>query len=364
MLYNVVGLMSGSSLDGLDIVFAEFQENAGKWSFQIHASDCYTYDEGWKEKLKNASTLSALDYQLLDSAYGHYLGEQVNRFIEEKKLQYKVALIASHGHTSFHFPQKKMTAQLGNGAAIAAVTGLPVVSDLRAMDVAFGGQGAPIVPIGEKFLLPEFELFLNIGGIANVSFRNEENHVGFDICPANRVLNALAAKIGKEYDANGEMAAMGNVHTELLDKLNALDYYTKEPPKSLDNSFGADEIYPLIRSFALTHNDSLRTYVEHIVIQIKNAITKNYQLPTTNCQLLVTGGGAYNIFLLERLKEELKTINIEPVMPANEIIEYKEALIMAFIGVLRWRHENTVLASVTGGARNSIGGAVWIGQEA
>lgn len=364
MLYKVIGLMSGSSLDGLDIVFAEFQENAGAWSFQIIASDCYAYEEEWKEKLKNAPLLNAKDYQLLHSAYGHFTGMLVNRFIEEKELHYKVAFIASHGHTSFHFPQQKMTAQLGDGAAIAAVTGLPVVSDLRTMDIAFGGQGAPIVPIGEKFLFPGFDLFLNIGGIANISFKKEESYLGFDICPANRVLNALAAKIGKDYDANGEMAAMGNVHQELLEKLDTLDFYQQDPPKSLDNSFGADEVYPLIRSFALTHNDSLRTYVEHIVIQIKNAISKNYQQPTVNCQLLVTGGGAYNTFLMERLKEELKTINIEMAIPGKEIIEYKEALIMAFIGVLRWRQENTVLSSVTGATRDSIGGAVWIGQEA
>src|SRR5215213_4345753 len=177
MLYKVIGLMSGSSLDGLDIVFVEFQENAGKWNFNIIASDCYAYDSEWKEKLKQATTLNALDYQLLHSAYGHYLGQAVNRFIEEKELQYKVALVSSHGHTSFHYPQQKMTAQLGDGAAIAAVTGLPVVSDLRAMDVAFGGQGAPIVPIGEKYLFPDIDLFLNLGGIANLSFKNGDEYI-------------------------------------------------------------------------------------------------------------------------------------------------------------------------------------------
>ena len=190
--------MSGSSLDGLDIAYIELEENAGKWSFTILKADCYEYDEEWKEQLKNAHRLSALEYQLLHAAYGHHLGAEVNRFIEQHSIQYQVALIASHGHTSFHYPAQKMTAQLGDGAAIAAETGLPVVSDLRALDVAFGGQGAPIVPIGEKFLFPEYKMFLNMGGIANLSFHHPDSFVAFDVCPANRVLNSIAAKMNKE----------------------------------------------------------------------------------------------------------------------------------------------------------------------
>ena len=364
MVYKVIGLMSGSSLDGLDIACVELEESAGKWSFAFIATDCYTYSDEWKEKLKTAYSLSALDYQLLHVEYGHYLGAEVNKFIERYNLQYKVALIASHGHTTFHFPSQKMTAQLGDGAALAAATALPVVSDLRAMDVAFGGQGAPIVPIGEKYLFSDYDMLLNIGGIANISFRNNGDYFAFDVCPANRVLNSLAATIGNEYDAGGAMASVGNIHTALLDKLNALAYYQQSPPKSLDNSFGSNEVYPLIRSVTLTHNDSLRTYVEHIVVQIKNAIKTNRDGAGDNSKLFVTGGGAFNSFLLNRLKEELQVLNIEIIIADEQIIKYKEALIMAFIGVLRWRQEYTVLSSVTGAKRNSIGGAVWIGQEA
>ena len=356
--------MSGSSLDGLDIVYAELEENSGKWNFTILKASCIPYDESWKERLKNAPQLSALEYQLLHTAYGHWLGAEVNRFIELHGLHYQVGLIASHGHTSFHYPLQKMTAQVGDGAAIAAVTGLPVVSDLRSLDIAFGGQGAPIVPIGEKLLFPGNNMFLNLGGIANISFHNDDSFVAFDICPANRVLNSIAAKVGKEYDANGEMAAAGNVHAPLLDKLKELEYYRLPPPKSLDNSFGGKEIYSLVRSFALTHNDSLRTLVEHIVIQTKNAIAANYQIPTPGSRLLVTGGGALNSFLMQRLKEELQTLNIEIIIPDKQIVEFKEALIMSLIGALRWRQEYTVLSSATGAKRDSIGGAVWIGQEA
>jgi len=363
MLYRAIGLMSGSSLDGLDMVFAEFHEIAGNWSFEIKATDCYEYSPEWKEKLQNAISLNALDYQLLHAEYGHYLGKAVNRFIDENNLHYQVALIASHGHTTFHVPSKKMTAQLGDGAAIAAETKLPVVTDLRALDVAFGGQGAPIVPVGEKLMLKEYSMFLNLGGIANISFNLPDQYIAFDVCPANRVLNLIAGLVGKEYDAGGQMAALGNVHEGLLQKLNEFDYYKQPYPKSLANDFGTDEIFPLIKSFALPHNDGLRTYVEHIVQQIKNSI-ENFKFQISNFKLLVTGGGAFNRFLIQRLSEDLSSIKIEVVIPEDAIVKYKEALVMALMGVLRWRQEYNVLSSVTGSERDSIGGALWIGQEA
>jgi anhydro-N-acetylmuramic acid kinase len=369
MTYRAIGLMSGSSLDGLDIAFVEFVHNAGIWSYEIIAADCYPYNEEWQQELQNAIELNALDYQLLHTDFGHYVGKEVNRFIEEKNLHYKVGLISSHGHTTFHVPQKKMTAQLGDGAAIAAETSLPVVSDLRALDIAFGGQGAPIVPIGEKLILKDYDMYLNLGGIANISFNHPDNYIAFDICPANRVLNMIAAKEGKEYDAGGQMAALGNVHEPLLKKLNELSYYKQPYPKSLANNFGVEEVYPLIRSFGLTHFDELRTCVEHIVQQIAVAIANqqsanNHKLQTTNHKLLVTGGGAFNTFLINRLSEKLKELNVDVIVPDENLVQYKEALVMAFIGVLRWRQEYNVLSSVTGAERDSIGGAVWIGQEA
>lgn len=368
MFYRVIGLMSGSSLDGLDIAFVEFHENAGKWSYEILQADCYPYSEEWIKRLKNATSLSAFDYQLLHTDYGHYIGKQINQFIEENKLHYSVALIASHGHTTFHVPSKKMTAQLGDGAAIAAETQLPVVTDLRALDVALGGQGAPIVPIGEKLLLGDYDFFLNLGGIANLSANTSISpvYIAFDICPANRVLNMLANELGKEYDADGEMAATGKVNTDLLEKLNALDYYKQPYPKSLANDFGTDIVYPIIKKAAIKTNDALRTYTEHIIGQIKNAITnlKNPKSETRNPKLLATGGGAFNTFLIERLKDSLKELNIEVITPDAKLINYKEALIMALMGVLRWRQEYNVLSSVTGATKDSIGGALWTGQEA
>lgn len=369
MTYKAIGLMSGSSLDGLDIAFAEFTHNAGAWSFEILAADCYAYNNEWKDRLQGATSLSALNYQRLHADYGHHLGQSVNRFIDACNLHYKVGLIASHGHTTFHEPHNKMTAQLGDGAAIAAETGLPVVSDLRALDVAFGGQGAPIVPIGEKLLLKEYGMYLNLGGIANISFNDADKYVAFDVCPANRVLNMIAAKEGKEYDEGGAMASNGVVHEDALQKLNALPYYKLAYPKSLANDFGTDEVAPLLSSFNLSSTDALRTYVEHTVQQIQSAIgdwqrANNHKPKTSNDKLLATGGGAFNTFLVQRLSDELKPLSVDVIVPDKNLVQYKEALIMAFMGVLRWRQEYNVLSSVTGAQRDSIGGAVWIGQEA
>ena len=367
MVYKVIGLMSGSSLDGLDIAFAEFNENAGSWNYEIKAADCYVYPPEWIEKLNTSISLNALDYQLLHTEYGHYLGCQVNKFIEENHLQFQVSLVSSHGHTTFHVPSKKMTAQLGDGASIASETQLPVVTDLRALDLAFGGQGAPIVPIGEKLLLGDYDFFLNLGGIANISFNDPSDYIAYDICPANRVLNMLANDNGKEYDEGGNMARSGKINEELFRKLNSLDYYKKSFPKSLANDYGTDIVYPLVKNSGCSIQDSLRTYVEHIAVQIKNAIVNVKSKPVktgTTLKLLATGGGAFNIFLVEQLKEHLRQLQIEIIIPEEKLVKYKEAVVMALIGVLRWRQEYNVLSSVTGARRDSIGGALWIGQEA
>ena len=363
MVYKVTGLMSGSSLDGLDIAFVQLQENGGKWSYEILKADCYEYDNEWINKLKNAVTLNALDYQLLHTEYGHYLGKQVNLFIEKNNLHHQVNLISSHGHTTFHVPGKLMTGQLGDGAAIAAETNLPVVTDLRAMDVAFGGQGAPIVPVGEKLLLGDHTYFLNLGGIANISIHNDKGVIAFDVCAANRILNMLAEEESLAFDEDGKIAAAGNIDNVLLEKLNSLEYYKRTYPKSLANDFGIETVFPMIKQFSLSTEDAMRTYVEHIVIQIKNAIL-NSQPTTHNSQLLATGGGAFNSFMVARLREVLHELNIEVIIPEENLIKYKEALIMALMGTLRWREEYNVLASVTGAKRNSIGGALWLGTEA
>jgi len=405
MVYKVIGLMSGSSLDGLDLAYVHLQEKAvtGKgpksWEYTLVHTACYPYSEFWRQRLAGAPGLSALEYQLLHAEYGHYLGEQVLRFIEEFGLHFQVQLIASHGHTAFHLPARRMTAQLGDGAALAAVTRINVVSDLRSMDVALGGQGAPIVPIGERWLLPGYAFFLNLGGIANVSGHGvgavaggesgagssaaassgAGDFVAFDVCPANRVLNSLAALEGRAFDEDGALAAGGRVDPALLEQLNALSYYDMAWPKSLANEFGTETVLPLVLAAGLSTTDALRTYVEHIAVQVRKAVkalkpeasaaagpgasADAEQVAGTAARLLATGGGAHNSFLISRLREELSSIGVEIVVPEAALVDYKEALVMALIGVLRWREENNVLASVTGASRDSIGGAVYIGQE-
>lgn len=377
MIYRVIGIMSGSSLDGLDIAFVEFHESSGTWQYEIKAAACYPYSEEWVKKLRGAIQLNALDYQLLHTEYGHYIGSQVNAFIVHHKLQYQVQLIASHGHTTFHVPAKKMTGQLGDGAAIAAATGINVVSDLRAMDIALGGQGAPIVPIGEKLLLGNYTFFLNLGGIANISYNHPDKYIAFDVCPANRVLNMLAHDAGKPFDDGGQIAATGTLNEGLLKLLNELEYYELPYPKSLANDFGTDVVYPLVKSSGVHLPDALRTMVEHIAIQISESILNilKTQPPvkgnpamagtgSAGMKLLATGGGAHNTFMMERLQAALQPAGVEVVATDKDLVDFKEAIIMALIGVLRWREENNVLASVTGASRSSIGGAVWIGQEA
>ena len=363
MIYHVIGLMSGSSLDGLDIAYIEFEEKAGKWKFTILDAECISYSPAWEDCLASAKDLPAIELIALHSRYGHYLGEAVNSFIQSSSLEFKVALIVSHGHTVFHYP-RLFTFQLGDGAAIAAETSLPVVSDLRAMDIALGGQGAPIVPLGERILFEGYDFFLNIGGISNLSFNTPTQLDAFDVCPANKVLNLLSLELGTFFDAEGLMASSGRIHEQLFNQLNELPYYKQAYPKSLDNSFGIDIVYPLIKSHSIPVIDALATYVEHIAFQLSSSIgmihTK-HNLPISRRKLLVTGGGAFNNYLIARIEHHLAPYLIEIILPDEKTIQYKEALIMGFLGILRWREEDTVMSSVTGALRNSIGGALWMG---
>ena len=369
MIYKVIGLMSGSSLDGLDLVYVHFNENGGKWGFEIKNATCVGYSDEWATRLANATTLNAKEYLLLHNDYGRYLSDCVQDFITKNDLHHQVDMVASHGHTTFHFPAKRMTAQLGDGATLAAGTQLPVVTDLRALDVALGGEGAPIVPIGEKLLFPGVGFFLNIGGIANITALGTTSPVAFDVCPANRVLNMLAKERDLQFDQGGQLAASGNINDKLLEQLNDLEYYHQPYPKSLANSFGTDEIYPIIKKYGIVTEDSLRTYVEHIALQVKASVLKiRKDLPANTLndadQILITGGGALNSFLAERIQHHLVQSGITVVIPSTDIINYKEAIIIALIGVLRWREEYNVIATVTGASRNSISGALWLGTEA
>jgi len=357
--------MSGSSLDGLDIVCAAFEAAGGGWTYQVEAAACIPYPAEWRDRLRDAVGLSARDYLLLHVEYGHYLGRQVNDFIAANALQYRVSLVASHGHTTFHMPPR-MTGQLGCGAAIAAETGLPVVSDLRALDVALGGQGAPIVPMGERLLFPDIRWFLNLGGIANLTASRGGRMVAFDTCPANRVLDLLAARAGAAYDEDGRIAASGRVDTPVLDALDALPYYTLPYPRSLANDFGTDTVFPILAASGLSPADALRTAVEHIARQVARAVAdvidRGDADPPGGDTLLVTGGGALNGFLVRRIAEHLEPLRLRAEAADPLLANYKEALVMALLGVLRWREEPTTTPDVTGATRASVGGALWMGH--
>lgn len=359
MIYRVLGLMSGSSLDGLDIAYVHLHSGGGKWGYTLVDAETLPYTQEWGARLESAHPLSAREYLLLHHEFGCYIGEQVNRFIGARGLDFQVQLLCSHGHTAFHMPARGMTGQLGDGAAIAAATGLPVVTDLRSLDMAFGGQGAPIVPIGEKYLFPEYGYFLNLGGIANISAVLDGGVRAFDVCPANRVLNLLASEKGGSYDPGGQWASAGEVLPGLLEKLNTLDYYRKDPPKSLDNAFGTETVYGVIKNSGCNAEDGLRTYTEHIAEQVAAALKDS-----PGGEMLVTGGGAHNAFLVARLSALLAPLGIHVNVPEAGVVDYKEALVVALFGVLRWRQEVNVFASVTGASRDSIGGALWTGQEA
>lgn len=365
MIYRVIGVMSGSSLDGLDIAFIQFEETGGRWTWQIEAAECTEYPASWKERLKGAIELSAREYMLLHADFGHYIGRQVCRFMEENELSYRVSLIASHGHTTFHMPPR-MTGQIGCGAAIAAETGLPVVTDLRALDVALGGQGAPIVPMGEKLLFPKERFLLNIGGIANLSVATPTGYVAFDTSPANRLLNMLVAPLGMDFDEDGRIAASGEIDHEVLRQLQSLSYHGYAYPKSLPNDFGTDVVMPILQKPGIGTEDALRTAVEYIAWAVSTGVSDvidNAGLhDVAGSKILVTGGGALNGYLVSRIDALLNPLGISAIAADPVTAMYKEALIMGLLGVLRWREEATTLSTVTGAARDSIGGALWMGH--
>lgn len=358
MVYYVIGTMSGSSIDGLDIAYCRIEEIGGKWSYEIEQASCVEFDDVWKQNLTNITSVSAKELLLTHTEFGHWMGKTIHQFIEENNLAHKVHLIASHGHTVFHEPALGMTFQMGDGASIAAETQLPVVSDLRNMDIALGGQGAPIVPIGDQLFWSDYNYFLNIGGISNLTIKTNDKYVAFDVCPANRILNLLANEIGMAYDKEGIEASKGIINEDLLNELNDLDYYKQSYPKSLSNEFGLDVVYAIIQKYNITNQDKLRTVCEHIAYQIANSISAS--VPP---KMMVTGGGAFNTFLMKLISEKAHLKNVEVVIPDEKLIQYKEALVMALIGTLRWREENNVLSSVTGATRSSVGGALWMGQD-
>lgn len=351
--YNVIGLMSGTSLDGIDIAYCKFHEVEGKWDFEILIAETVSYSEEWKKRLSSLIEAKPDELVKTDIEYAYLTADIVNAFISIHQII--PDLISSHGHTVFHEPSRKRTLQIGNGAVIAEKTGINVAYDFRRVDVDIGGQGAPLVPVGDRLLFPEYDYCLNLGGFSNISFEKGNNRIAFDICPVNIILNLFSEKKGIPYDNNGDIAKSGSLNKLLLRDLNNIEYYFNPPPKSLGKEWLSGIFIPIVEKYDIPIEDKLRTLTEHISFQIAkilNFYKKN--------NVLVTGGGVYNSFLINLIKQKTK---VEIIIPQAEIVEYKEALIFGLLGILRMRNEINCLSSVTGAREDSCSGKIIIQNE-
>ena len=350
---KTIGIMSGTSLDGVDLACCEFEQTGKKWKFEIKAAETFAYSAEWKHLLATASGQTGIGLAFTNNLLGKHFGVMVRDFI--RKHNFAPDFIASHGHTIFHRPADGLTLQIGSGAEIAAQTGLTTVCDFRTSDVALGGQGAPLVPVGDKLLFSEFQFCLNLGGFANISFDESGQRIAFDVCPLNTVLNALANQLDLDFDKDGQVAASGKVHEHLLKALNAIAFYSKKPPKSLGREWLETSFMPVLNNFNLDIPDKMRTLAEHFAIQIA-AVAKD----KPSGKMLITGGGAFNRFLVERICFHSAH---QIVIPDPLIVNFKEALIFAFLGVLRLKGIPNCLSSVTGASHDNVGGAVYFGGK-
>ncbi len=343
--------MSGSSLDGLDMALCQFNLSSGKWNYKILVAETVAFSPHIKNQLADISNLSPENFVSLDFQFGKYIGNEVNSFIQKHKIK-EVDYIASHGHTAFHNPANGYTSQIGNGASIASETEISAVCDFRSTDIALGGEGAPLVPIGDKLLFNEYSYCLNLGGYSNISYEKDKFRIAFDICPVNKIINYLAQKRGEDIDKDGETAKHGTINSQLLQSLNNLDFYKRISPKSLDDNWFNNIFLNVLSQFDNTGvQDLLRTVYEHIAIQIRN-VTNH----TDNKTILVTGGGAHNNFLIERIS----SINQNAlILPDKTLIDYKEALIFAFMGLLRIENKPNCLSSVTGAKKDTSSGVIY-----
>lgn len=348
--YNVVGVMSGTSLDGVDLAHIIFSISEEKWTYKILECETISYSEEWINKLKIAVDFSEEELQQLNKDYTEVLGEIITNFIQKNHLE-NLDAVCSHGHTILHQPQNGFTLQIGNLPEIAKIVNQTIICDFRVQDVQLGGQGAPLVPIGDRILFSEFDYCLNLGGFSNVSFEENGNRIAFDISPVNTVLNFYANKKGLLFDDKGNLSKSGTVSTKLLSELNGLDFYQKKYPKSLGFEFVKTIVLPLIETYDISIEDVLRTFTEHIAFQLAKA------LPIKTGRLLITGGGAYNDFLIALIKNKLPDVEI--IIPEAKTIEFKEALIFALLGVLKLRNEINVLSSVTGAKRDHSSGKIY-----
>lgn len=345
-LYNVIGVMSGTSLDGIDMAYCQFKEKEDKLTYSLIDFKHIPYDELWQNRLANAHLLSAFDLLELDKSYGSYLGYQVAKWVRDNDFQ--PDLIASHGHTVFHQPEKGVTYQIGDGNSMCDACGFPLANDFRSKDVCLGGQGAPLVPIGDQMLFGDFDACINLGGIANISYEINQIRFAFDICSANMGLNEVSNLLGVAFDKDGMFAASGNVCIEMLKELNALSFFNEKPPKTLGREWYAYHIRPILNKYSISSVDQLATLCEHISNQIAHVCNEQ-----NIKRVLFTGGGARNTHLMSRIKEQ---INANVIVPDSNIIDFKEAIVFALLGLLRLQNKVNCLSSVTGARQDHCSG--------
>lgn len=348
--YKVIGVMSGTSLDGIDLAYLFF-DYTNQWNFQISHTATIPYSENWKQKLQAAIYFNKQELDELNVAYTQFLADVIQKFITSNQIE-TIDAICSHGHTILHQPQNGFTLQIGNLPMLSQLLNQNIVCDFRVQDVALGGQGAPLVPIGDELLFREYDYCLNLGGFSNVSFNENGTRIAFDISPVNTVLNFYANELGFPFDDAGNLAKSGSINQDLLRHLNGLEFYSLSYPKSLGMEFVNAKIFPLMNSFSIDKKDKLRTFVEHIAVQVAKACSK------PNAKLFITGGGVYNRFLIERLQSYISQTDI--IIPNDKIIQFKESLIFGFLGVLRLRNEVNVLSSVTGAKENHSSGKTFL----
>lgn len=349
-IYRVIGVMSGTSLDGIDLAHIVFTVQDKHWEFEIGEYETISYPKNWLNKLKTALALNEASLAQLNQEYTCFLAEVITDFIKRKQLN-NLDAVCSHGHTIAHQPQNGYTLQIGNLPKIATLTQNTVVCDFRVQDVQLGGQGAPLVPIGDEILFSEYDFCMNLGGFANVSFVENKHRVAFDISPVNTVLNHYANLLGNEYDDKGSIARTGNCLPVLLDQLNSLAFYQQAHPKSLGFEFVKETVLPILHKYNGTIQDTLNTFTKHIAAQIALA------LPVKKGKMLLTGGGAYNNFLIENIKAQLPDMEI--MIPNKKTVEFKEALIFGLLGVLKLRGEINVLRTVTGAKHDHSSGIIY-----
>ena len=360
---KAVGVMSGSSLDGLDIAYCDFMIDTklpglvSQWNMLDTVSISYTKD--YSNRLHKLKSKSALDLAMFHSEFGAYLGDTLKDLIH--KHEWEPSFVSSHGHTIFHYPGQHMTFQLGAGQQIADHCQRPCITDLRQSDINFGGQGAPLATLADRFLFPGCTYYLNLGGIMNLSMLKDNKSIGYDLAPANQVLNHLARRAGFEMDKDGLLGAKGKVISNLLDKLKNHPFLRQPHPKSLDNAEVEQHWIQLFKDKADSTVDILRTYYEFIaycigseIVQLRNQIGKDHLFE----KILITGGGAHNVFLMKLIENQLEDLGIQLKPCERAVIDFKEALLIAYCGLFRWLEVPLPISQSTGARKDSIAGSI------